>query len=194
MRWIVVDGIDGSGKSTVALWIKNHYSSRGERVLIRIHPSNSWLGRKSRKALEGNGKVMGLIATTFFILDVLRSLKCLKKDRKKYDTIIFVRYLMATAYLPKKLAPKGYDFFSKLLPIPPRLLLVDVDPETANQRIHERGESKEMFEDVASLNKVREKILFLALRGQWRIIDNTRSEECVKNTLTLTLEEWDSVF
>jgi dTMP kinase len=192
MRWIVVDGIDGSGKSTCAHWIKDHYSSKGEKVLVRIHPSGSWAGRVSRKALEGEGGIMRLMATAFFILDVLDSVRRLRIDRKQQDTVVFVRYLMAAAYLPESLAPRGYDFFAKLLPVPERLILVDVGAETAHARIVDRQNAREMFEDVESLRKVRRKVLALAQRGGWRVLDNEALEEQAKASLISVLEEWDS--
>ena len=100
MELIVVDGIDGSGKSTVAQWIAEHYRSRGESVLVRSHPSDSLLGRLSRRSLTSEGKLMRAVATIFFILDVLDSLRRLR-SWKGYDKVIFVRYVMATAYLQR---------------------------------------------------------------------------------------------
>jgi len=192
VRWVVVDGIDGSGKSTLASWIKDKYEGQGERVLVRVHPSPSWMGRRARSALEGEGKVLHMVATLFFILDVLDSVRKLRRDSRRYQTIVYVRYLMATAYLPTRLAPLGYDFFAKLLPVPRRLLLVDVDPESAQRRIAERQHAKEMFEDIDSLAKVRHKVLMLARRGGWKIVDNTKTQEETERQLLQALEEWDS--
>jgi len=192
LRWVVMDGIDGSGKSTLAHWVKEKYEEEGERVLVRVHPSATWIGRSARRALEGEGKMMRLIATIFFILDVLDSLRRMPRDSRTHQTIVYVRYVMATAYLPANLAPLGYDFFTKLLPIPRRLLLVDVDPVIAHQRITERQHNKEMFEDVASLEHVRQKVLMLARRGGWKIVDNSRSEDESRRQLLMALEEWDS--
>lgn len=192
MRWVVVDGIDGSGKSTLASWVREKYEAEGERVLVRVHPSSSWIGRWARRALEGEGRVMRLLATFFFIIDVLGSLRAMRRDSKEYGTVVFVRYLMATAYLPASLAPMGYDFFARLLPIPRRLILVDVSPGTAHQRITERRHSKEMFEDVASLGRVRSKVLMLAERGHWRIVENSGTMDEAKSRLLQALEEWDS--
>jgi len=192
MRWVVMDGIDGSGKSTLAHWVKERYEAEGESVLVRVHPSPTWIGRCARKALEGEGKVMRLIATIFFILDVLDSLRRMRRDSRTHQTIVYVRYIMATAYLPASLAPLGYDFFAKLLPIPRRLVLVDVDPIIAHQRITERQHNKEMFEDVSSLEHVRQKVLMLARRGGWKIVDNSRSEDESRRQLLMALEEWDS--
>ena len=147
MRWIVVDGIDGSGKSTYAGLIEKYYHDRGEKVMVHIHPSPGVAGRISRRALESTGKAMHLVASIFFIVDVLRSLRLMKKEARRYDTVIFVRYILATAYLPDRLAPLGYAFIAKLLPVPERLVLIDIEPAIANERISRRAEKKEMFED-----------------------------------------------
>lgn len=192
MRWVVVDGIDGSGKSTHAAWIKEHYEGMGDKVLVRVHPSTSWLGRRARKALEGEGRVKRIIATACFILDVLDSVRRLPRDAKAYQTVIYVRYLMATAYLPERLAPLGYDFFAKLLPVPNRLVLVDIEPVLAHRRIMERQGSKEMFEDITSLRRARRKVLMLAERGGWKVIDNSAPENEAKEALLEVLEAWDS--
>lgn len=190
MRWIVVDGIDGSGKSTYAGLIEDYYRDMGEKVVVHIHPSSGRLGRISRHALESRGKAMHALATLFFVADVLRSLSLMKRERKLYGTVIFVRYILATAYLPDRLAPLGYEFISKLLPVPERLVLIDINPAIANERISRRAEKKEMFEDPANLRRAREKLLLLASRD-WKVIDNSVSMEDGKDSLYRLLEEWD---
>ena len=164
----------------------------GEKVVVHIHPSSGRLGRISRQALESRGKAMHAVATLFFVADVLRSLSLMKKERKLYGTVIFVRYIMATAYLPDRLAPLGYEFISKLLPVPEKLVLIDIDPAIANERISRRAEKKEMFEDPANLRRAREKLLLLASRD-WKVIDNSVSMEDGKDSLYRLLEEWDRV-
>jgi len=190
LRWIVVDGIDGSGKSTYAGLIEDYYRDRGEKVVVHIHPSSGRLGRISRHALESSGKAMHALATLFFVADVLRSLSLMKRERKRYGTVIFVRYILATAYLPDRLAPLGYEFISKLLPVPERLVLIDIDPAIANERISRRAEKKEMFEDPANLRRAREKLLLLASKD-WKVIDNSAPMEDGKDTLYRLLAEWD---
>jgi len=193
MRWIVIDGIDGSGKSTYARWVKEHYESLGETVLVRIHPSDRLMGQLARKALQGKGGMQRLFASLLFILDVLASVRSLRKDEHRYDTVIFVRYLMATAYLPEKYIQLGYDFFAKLLPVPKRLLLVDIDPKIALRRIENRNETKEMFEDIESLSKIRRKVLKLASKG-WTVIENNEDIENAPPRLIGIVEEWDARF
>ncbi len=193
LRWIIVEGIDGSGKSTYAGLIADHYRERGEKVIVHVHPSSGRLGRISRRALESSGKAMHALATFFFIGDVLMSLSAMKKEMTRYDTAVFVRYILATAYLPDRLAPIGYEFIAKLLPLPERLVLIDIDPAIANERISKRAEKKEMFEDPANLKKAREKLRSLAT-GDWKVIDNSVPMEKGKESLLQILEDWDRKF
>jgi dTMP kinase len=193
LRWIVVDGIDGSGKSTYAALIEKYYRDRGEKVMVHIHPSSGVAGRTSRRALESRGKAMQVVATIFFIADVLRSLRMLKKEVGRYDTVIFVRYILATAYLPERLAPFGYAFIAKLLPVPERLVLIDIEPAIANERISRRSEKKEMFEDPENLERARKKLLLLA-SSEWNVIDNSLPMEKGKASLYELLEEWDETY
>jgi dTMP kinase len=190
MRWIVVDGIDGSGKTTHALWIKEYYQKKGESTLIYFHPSEKIPGKISKVALKKSGRMMQLVAAVFFIFDVLCSLKSMKRESKRYDNIVFVRYLMATAYLPERFVDSGYNFFRKLLPIPERLLLIDIDPVIAYTRITARQEEMEMFEALDQLEKIRKRMLALA-KNNWCVIDNSCCDEESVKQLTEILERWD---
>ena len=92
MRLIIVDGLDGVGKDTHAQLIKERYERKGETVIIRSHPeSDNFYGIKSKRALLGKGKINRLIASVFYALDVLRSLRQYYRI-KKCDTLIMVRY------------------------------------------------------------------------------------------------------
>jgi dTMP kinase len=191
MRWIIIDGIDGSGKSTYAQWIKDYYESKGETVLVRMHPSKRFLGLLTRRILQGKGRMLRLTASLLFIGDVLSSLRFLARDKKRYDTIIYVRYLMATAYLPEKYIKLGYDFFARILPVPKRLLLVNIDPKVALKRIEDRNEAKEMFEDIESLRKTRQKVLKLAGNG-WTVIENNADMDQMPPELVRIIDDWDA--
>jgi thymidylate kinase len=58
------------------------------------------------------------------------------------------------------------------------VVLVDLDPKVALQRIHSRGEGTDLFENLAALTKVRE--LFLSLVDDHvAVIDGARDPELV---------------
>lgn len=184
MTWFAVDGLDGSGKSTVAEMIRCTSQSRGRSIFIRHHPSHRLPGRLSRHFLKGKGKTVEVVATGFYIMDVLLSLTQMRKWRKQYDDIVFVRYSMAAAYLPEKIMEDAYAVIERILPQPDRLILVDVDPEVAMKRILDRGEELEVFESIPRLDRVRRKMMVLAQHG-WEVVDNSR---CLKEMQDCVLE------
>lgn len=186
MRLIIVDGLDGVGKDTHARLIKERYEKKGEIVIIRSHPeSDNFYGRKTKKALLGKGKINRLIASVFYAFDVLRSLRMYYR-MQKCDTLILVRYLMGTAYLPKGLAQFTYGVFERFVPTSEYMFFLDAEPDELLERIKRRKE-REMFETYDELVKAREKAIDLA-RG-WYIIDTAQPVEktfsCIEELLDL---------
>jgi len=174
MRLIIVDGLDGVGKDTQAQLIKTRYKKKGERVVLRTHPSvDNYFGKKAKKALLGKGKIKKLEASIFYMLDVLRSIRKYH-GKKDIDTLIMVRYLVGTAYLPFRLAKIAYRYFENFVPISKYMFFLDASPEEMSKRI-ERRKEKEMFETLDELENVRSKALFLV--KNWNIIDASGSIE-----------------
>ncbi len=174
MRFFAVDGLDGCGKDTHAERIRALFEAEGQRVTIISHPSRSRPGRLSKRFLEGSGPVSQLFATFFYTTDVLMSVRWL--TTKGEGTVIFVRYLLGSAYLPRRLAPVAYGFFSRLLPFPDLALFIDIDPEVAVRRIASRGHKPEMFETTYRLAKARSVAKELVREG-WTTVDNSEDGE-----------------
>ena len=174
MRLIIVDGLDGVGKDTQAQLIKNRYEKKGEQVVLRTHPSaDNYFGKKAKAALLSKGKINKIKASIFYMMDVLRSIRKYSR-RKDIDTLIMVRYLVGTAYLPFRLAKIAYGFFENFVPTSKYMFFLDASPEEMAKRIEERTE-KEMFETLDELEKVRNKALYLV--KNWNIIDASGSIE-----------------
>ena len=188
MTWYVVDGMDGSGKSTVGHIIEERSISEGRRVLFLEHPNDSCRsGRLAHKYLLKSGKFAMILSTTFYIFNVIHSLRFKRKHRKEYDDVIFVRYNMAVAYLPRCLIKAGYKVISFVFPKPDVSIFVDIDPESAMERILARGGDLEMFETEEKLRKTREKMLMLT--DGWAVIDNTRGLEQTRESVDWILSE-----
>jgi dTMP kinase len=179
---IIIDGLDGSGKSTQALQIKQSLQNQGKTVLLRVHPENDNLfGVRARQFLLALGKSAHFAAALFYMVDVVRSI--LLYSWQKVDYIIFVRYLMGTAYLPSPLHKISYHFFALVIPKPEFMLFLDVKPQEAASRITRSRSRTEMFEGVDSLKKVRAKALTLTFSGKWIIVDANRSKEEVSSAI-----------
>ncbi|MBO4568437.1 MAG: deoxynucleoside kinase [Candidatus Methanomethylophilaceae archaeon] len=182
MTWFVVDGMDGCGKSTCADIIEDKLKRENHEVFKVTHPDQGCLvGRLENAYLHKEGRLCKILSTVFYILDVLDSLAKMRVHRKEYNDFIFVRYIMAVAYLPKGLQEKAYTLISKVLPMPDELILVDVDAETSMSRILGRGEALEAFENLEDLKQVRESML--SLSDGWTVIDNSRPLDEVRRQI-----------
>jgi dTMP kinase len=187
--FIVIDGLDASGKSTQALELSAFIRGQGKTVLLRLHPSNdNMFGIKSRQFLYSKGKSAHFAAALFYMVDVIRSI--LLYSWRRYEYIIFVRYLMGTAYLPSPLDQIAYDFFVTVVPRSRHMFFLDVSPRVAERRLRENREKLEMFENLSELERTRVKALSLASAEKWIIINANQSvgrvQEVIRKSLLLT--------
>jgi len=54
---VIIDGLDGSGKSTQANLLLKKLKKQHKTVCLRIHPeTDNWFGRKARAFLFAKGK------------------------------------------------------------------------------------------------------------------------------------------
>lgn len=189
MRFIVVDGLDASGKDTQASLIKKRYESRGETVLIRSHPErDNYYGKEAKKALLGKGKLNHFKASVFYALDVIYSIRKFY-NKKGIDTFIIVRYLIGVAYLPFFLARILYKIFSTFLPLSSYMFFLDVTPKESLKRLATRSE-REMFENLQELRHVRHKALQLI--QEWNIIDGNHSIQQTYDQIASILNSLDT--
>jgi dTMP kinase len=153
-----------------------------KQVSIRVHPeSDNWFGQKAHTFLYSKGKSAHFSSALFYMADVLRSI--LLYSWRKDDYIIFVRYLMGTAYLPSPLHSIGYNFFSAIVPKSKKMFFLDINPNVAATRIRNNRTDIEMFENLESLKKVRAKALELTRFDNWIIIDSNQPTEAVASKL-----------
>ena len=172
--FVVVDGLDGAGKDTVAGILATLLAAQDRTVLVRSHPSQNVFGRLTRAALLSRGPIARLFATAMFGLDALASTALLARLLRRNDAVIFVRYLLSAAYLPEPLSRPVHDLFASFLPRADVKVFVDTRPEIAMARIRGRDERREMFETPESLDRVRRRAAAL-LDGSWVVVDNNGS-------------------
>lgn len=186
MVFIVFDGLDASGKTTQAERLRDSLRRRGLTVFIRFHPSDDCsAGIMARRFLLADGRGAHFCAALFYILDVLRSV--LRTPWRLYDYVIFVRYLMGTAYLPPPLHIFAHHFFSTLLPKPRHTFFLKVEPREAYRRITRNRREREMFESLAQLEKISVSALSLARANDWIIIDANMTEDEVEKQIQAEL-------
>ncbi len=162
---IVIEGIDGTGKTTFAQRLASYFSSLGREVVVSHEPTNGPWGRKLRES-AATGR-----------MSVEEELDCLLRDRRSHveeliqpaldegKVVILDRYYFSTmAYQ----GTRGIDpamirqMNEEFAPIPDHLVILDLDVDTALTRIGGRGDMANHFERKDSLQLCRDFFLRLA--------------------------------
>lgn len=165
--FIVIEGIDGTGKSTQSKRLAEWFRSRGREVLLSREPTDGPWGKKLRES-----------ATTGR-LSAEEELECFLNDRREHvemsikpalaegKVVILDRYYFSTmAYQ----GARGFDPAEIRLrneafaPQPDLLLILDLSVESAHGRIGARGDTANEFEQRDTLSRCRE--IFLSLRDE----------------------------
>ena len=190
-KFIVIDGLDGSGKDTQVNLIAEMYRNKGRNVTIRSHPCcDNKYGRKSKQALLKEGKINHIKATIYFGLDAIRSVRmyCKSKDT---DVVIFSRYILAVMYLPNVVNTIVYKLVSFVLPTSDCMFFLDVSPEESLRRMESRGDDKEMFENIEDLTKNRQRSQKFTYN--WNVIPGDDAPEIISQKIQAKCLESDKL-
>ena len=189
MKFIVIDGLDGSGKDTQINLLAQTFKKQGKNVVVRSHPcDDNKYGRKSRQALQKTGKINHIKPTIYFGMDAIRSVRKYSHD-DSIDVLIFSRYILAVMYLPSVVNTITYKLVCFLLPTSDTMFFLDVDPEESLRRISSRDEEIEMFENIESLTKNRENSKKFTYN--WNVIDGNQSIEEINRQIIIKCIECD---
>jgi len=184
-KLITFEGIDGSGKTTIAKILH----SKIENSIFTTEPTDSWLGKSVKKALEE--KRDAITIAFLFLADRNEHIKEIKKWLNEGKIVICDRFIDSTfAYQKEHIKMDGVEewlnwlhkpFFIK----PDITFLLVIEPRKAIERIKDR--KLIVYEDEKFLEKVQENYLEIAKKEKDRIviIDAEKSkeevvEECYK--------------
>ena len=188
-KFIVIDGLDGSGKDTQVNLLVEMYKKQGREVIVRSHPcSDNKYGRKSKAALLKTGKLNHIKATLYFGMDAIRSVQmyCHSNDT---DVVIFSRYILAVMYLPDVINTIVYKIVAFILPTSNCMFFLDVSPEESLRRIGGRDEETEMFENIESLRENRLKSQKFTYN--WNVVDGNNSPDVISQEIISKCLETD---
>ena len=191
---IAVEGIDGSGKTTVVRFLIEELRKRGYDVVAFKEPTDSEYGRRIRQILKER-RVSPEEELDLFIKDrefdvqnnilpALKSGKIVIMDRYYYSTIAYQGALGLDVEMIRKL--------NEQFPKPDLVIILDVSPETALKRIKAKRRP-DRFEDIEYLRKVRE--IFLSLKNNVVVVDAERNiDEVKRDVLKVVLEHLGKSF
>lgn len=186
---IVIEGIDGAGKTTHARKLVRWLRKKGIRTRYTFEPTRGAIGRILEK-MASKRKVDVRVEALLFAADRIDHLnKIIRPLLEKGFIIISDRYVHSSiAYQSITVGDQGWvEELNKFAEKPDLVILLDVDPETGLKRIKRK---RARFERIEILKKVREKYLELAEREGFKVINANRGVEEVFEDVKSSVEKF----
>lgn len=159
--FIVLEGIDGSGKTTQTFMLEHRLKRLGRKVYATREPTDGIIGGIIRAALTTKLRISHRTLQILFAADRSEHVKEIEdRLRAGYDVICDRYYFSSIAYGMVDLEKDWLIKINSVFPTPDLTILLDLPAETALKRLGDRY-SKTFFERKALLSKVRENFLTL---------------------------------
>ena len=206
-RFIVIDGLDGSGKETQSLILKKHLEEKGVNVRYISFPcyenDSSLFVKKYLNGELGSRPedTNAYAASSFFAADRYLSYRTdWKKDIYDPDTVVIANtYTTANAVHQLSKLPKeqwngflswlwDYEFYKLGIPVPDAVIYLEMHPDISYKLIKSRSEKTGRATDIhendgSFLYKSYEAALYASDRLNWSRIC------CYEGENPLTIEE-----
>lgn len=162
-KFIVFEGIDGSGKSTQIERLKSHLDQRAIRACSTFEPTDGAVGKLIRQMLAGDLPCDQRTIAMLFAADRSDHLfnaengLCRMVDEGCVvlcDRYYFSSYAYHSQYVDMEWVIASNIENAKALK-PDMTLFIDVDPKVCFERIKSRGEHLEMYEKIDIMKQVR---------------------------------------
>lgn len=169
-KFIVVEGLDGSGKSTQIKRLAKTLEKRGEKVYITAEPTDFETGAYLRRILSESQEKNMYLQSALFLADRLEHITHPTFGIKHYleegYTVICDRYYYSSfAYQG---TASDMDWVMKInldckeILTPDLCIFLDVNPNTCKDRIDKERNQPELYEKSISLmQEIRQNFLFV---------------------------------
>jgi len=175
--FITLEGIDGSGKTSISRMLKEYFENSGKKVYLTEEPTQMIFDVKSimEKDLDA------FTRTFIFMADRVEHIKLIREKLSLDYIVICDRYVdstfayqgailknifngMENAYLYMNSIYKPFSLE------PDKIIYLDVRPDLGLKRIESR--KREIFEKVNYLEDVRNFYLFLSKIRNYKVFDS----------------------
>lgn len=198
-NFIAFEGIDGSGKSTQIGLLAERLKKEGVCCYTTMEPTNAPVGSLVRQVMTGRIRMDNKAIAALFAADrldhLLNEVDGIAAKIEEGTTVLTDRYYFSSyAYhsvdVPMEWVIRANEQ-SALILRPMVNLFIDVDPDTALERIARNRFHQELFEKKSRLVEVREnyKKAFDLLAGEekYTVIDGNQSREAIADNI------WEAV-
>src|SRR5215470_7031047 len=176
-KFIVIEGLDGSGKTVKSKILADHLKGCGLKVNLSFEPTSGPIGAIIRQVLVGRLQVDPKTLAALYAADrldhITNSVNGIAKHLKDGIIEICDRYdLTSYAYQTLSVDEKWVWQLNSQAIRPDLTIFLDVDPEECWRRISRSQIDEEMFHELAHLKEARAKYLaaISALKDRDRIV------------------------
>ena len=184
---VTFEGIDGSGKTTVAKAVHEALAALGRDIVLTGEPTRTWLGDAVRRGIAEDTDPV--TETFLFLADRQEHTERIRAWMAAGKTVLCDRYSDSLlAYQGARLAgtmedPLGWlrTLSGKVAIVPDLILLLRIDPTLGLRRIADRDRLVR-FEQAEFLAAVAANYEALARENpRYRVLDATRSVEALRD-------------
>ena len=194
-RFIVFEGIDGSGKSTQIKKISKRLQGFGYKIYSTFEPTDGPIGSLIRQMLSGKVATDQRTIASLFAADrtdhLVNKVNGIRHRVDQGEIVICDRYYFSSyayhaQYIDMKWVIHANSLNAEILR-PDVTIFIDVDPDICLERIKSSRSSFEMYEKLDIMKKVRANYFkaFDALKGleTIAIIDGNSTMEIVEDAI-----------
>ena len=197
-RFLVLEGIDGSGKSSTLRHAVQVLRDQGRDVVATREETETELGGWVRKSVAD--RVEPLATAFLFMADRAQHVREIEAWLRQGRTVLCDRYVHSTlAYQSVTLqgvVPDPVGFLTRMhegwCPMPDKVLLFRADPARSVERTQARG-ARTPYEKTRFLQQVQDNYLRMAAGDpRFTVLDAERPIDVVKAEATERLLRWTS--
>jgi len=161
--FLVIEGIDGAGKGAQARMLHAWLMERGVDAVLTSEPTSGWIGSLIRRYLH-EPEVDQLTLALLFAADRREHVLWIESQLEEGRVVISDRYVQSSlAYQGAGGVDRRWiERINSFAPEPDLLILLDLDPQVALERVAGSRSRLESFEDLEFLRRVREAYLSLS--------------------------------
>ena len=178
-KFIVFEGIDGSGKSTQIKRLGEYFKKRGIPHIVTKEPTEGPIGSLAKSVVRGDTSVSEEALSLLFAAD--RAQHIAKEIRPALES---GTYVLCDRYVYSNMAYQGIEAASynkRFLLVPDLVIFIDADPKECTRRIILNRQSVEIYDGEKIANKIRARYLeiFRRYKGETsvEIIDGNQNEK-----------------
>ncbi|MBW1615406.1 MAG: dTMP kinase [Deltaproteobacteria bacterium] len=176
-KFIVFEGIDGSGKSTQVKRLANRLIKEKKNICKTFEPTDGPIGSLARQMMTGrikaDNKTIALLFAADRIDHLLNDINGIVSMLKKGINVISDRYYFSSyAYQSSYIKMERIieaNIISAQTMRPDVNIFIDINPQTAFNRLKKKRSLLELYENITDMQKVR--------KSYFKAFDKLKNEE-----------------